>query len=241
MKEVTVELVTEYPTVELLSTSVTVLTIQPGSFVDLSKEMRARVVSGGGYFAPTRLQLNMIYDGWYTVNIPIDLLVVPEQIPQPAEVQILDGREVTFKVFRQKGNQGGGGPVDVRVKEGKGNGNGILEPGEEATFWVRMEQGMDPFDKNTWHRCKVHTDSPWLVETGDIQNEKQREWTGAMERTSLMQLLPGVPAKTKIPVLLENETWSFHYTPDVRYGAEKLYQAFQLHTRHLHRYEVRVP
>ena len=129
----------------------------------------------------------------------------------------------------------------MSVTEGKGNGNGILEPGEEATFWVRMEQGMDPFDKNTWHRCKVHTDSPWLAETGDIKNPKQREWTSAMERASLMRLLPDVPAKTTIPILLDNETWSFHYTPDVRYGAEKLYQAFQLHTKHLHRYEVKVP
>ena len=62
-----------------------------------------------------------------------------------------------------------------------------------------------------------------------------------MERASLMRLLPDVPVKTTIPVLLDNETWSFHYTPDVRYGVEKLYQAFQLHTRHLHRYEVKVP
>jgi len=241
MKEVTVELTTDYPTVQLLSGSIQVQTIKSGSFADLSKDMRVRVVGGGGYFAPTRLQLRMVYDGWYSVSVPVDVLVVPEQIPRPAEVQVLDGRKMTFKVFRQKGNQGGGGPVDVDIAEGKGNGNGILEPGEEATFWVRMEQGMDPFDKNTWHRCKVHTDSSWLVETGDIQNPKQREWTSAMERASLIRLLPDVPPKTTIPVLLDNETWSFHYTPDVRYGDEMLYQAFQLHTRHLHRYEVKVP
>jgi hypothetical protein len=42
-------------------------------------------------------------------------------------------------------------------------------------------------------------------------------------------------------LLLDNESWSFRYTPDVRYGAEPLYQAFQLHTRHLHQYELKVP
>ena len=127
MREVTVELATEYPTVQLLSGSTQVPVIKFGSFVDLSKEMRVRVVGGGGYFAPTRLELRMVYDGWYSASVPVDVLIVPEQIPRPAEVQVLDGREMTFKVFRQKGNQGGGGPVDVRVTEGKGNGNGILE------------------------------------------------------------------------------------------------------------------
>jgi hypothetical protein len=38
---------------------------------------------------------------------------------------------------------------------------------------------------------------------------------------------------------LDNETWSYHFTPDVRYGREPLYQAFQLHRHHLHRYEWR--
>ncbi len=238
MKEVTVELTSDYPTVQVLASRTVVPSIEPGTFADLSKQFKIRLVSGGGYFAPTRLQLQLVYDGWYSVTLPLDVLAVPEVIPRPAEVEILDGRSVRFKVFRQKGNQGGGDPVEVDVTEGKGNANGVLEPGEEATFWVRMEQGIDPFDKNTWHRCKVYSDSPWLVETGDIQNEKQREWTGAMERASLVRLLSKVPARTTIPLLLENESWSFHFTPDVRYGVEKLYQAIQLHTKHLHRYEL---
>jgi len=41
--------------------------------------------------------------------------------------------------------------------------------------------------------------------------------------------------------LLDNESWSYRYTPGVRYGAQDLYQAFQLHTHHLHRYELKVP
>src|SRR5881397_1128231 len=56
----------------------------------------------------------------------------------------------TFKVFRQSGNQGGGAAIERTVSEGKGNGNGVPEPGEKVTIWVKMTQGMDPFDKNTW-------------------------------------------------------------------------------------------
>ena len=241
MKDVRVTLSSEYPTVELLSQNAEVPTIEPGSFVDLSSQFRLRLTSGAGYFEPTRLQLHMTYDGWYETSEPIDLLVVPEIIPAAEAIEIMDGRTLTFQVFRQKGNQGGGASIERKVTEGKGNGNGILEPGEEATIWVKLAQGMDPFDKGNWHRCKVYSDSPWVTEAADIQEPKQREWTSAMERTSVIALSAKTPRGTRIPLLLDNESWSFRYTPDVRYGAERLYQAFQLHTNHLHRYEVKVP
>jgi hypothetical protein len=198
-----------------------------------------RFAAGDGYFAPTRLQLKLVYDGWYERVADLDVLVVPDDVPAPLAAEVLDGRTVTFKVFRQAGNQGGGSIIDRTVTEGRGNGNGLLEPGEEATVWVKLAQGLDPFDKNSWHRCKIYGDSRWLAEVGDIQEEKQREWTGARERTSLVLLAPETPPGTNIPVLLDNESWSFYYTPDVRYGAQPLYQAFQFHAHHLHRYQLR--
>ena len=195
----------------------------------------------GGYFASTRLQVDLVYDGWQGVSYELDVAVIPEAIPEPAEIEILDGRTVTFKVFRQKGNQGGGGSIDRKVTEGRGNGNGILEPGEEATIWVKMVQGMDPFDKGNWYRCKVRSDSLWVSEVDDLQEQKQLEWTSAKNRSSVVRLSPNTPSGRGIPLILENESWSYHNTPDVRFGVEKLYQAFQLHTFHLHRYELIVP
>ena len=153
---------------------------------------------------------------------------------------ILDGRTTTLNVFRQKGNQGGGGSVTRTVTEGRGNGNGVLEPGEEATIWVRLKQGLDPFDKNNWYRAKVYTDSPRITEVADIQEQKQLEWTSAKERTSVIRLAADTPPGTRVPLLLDNESWSYTWTPDVRYGTERLYQAFQLHRHHLHRYELPV-
>ena len=171
----------------------------------------------------------------------LDVLVIPENVPPPLEVMILDGRTATLNVFRQKGNQGGGASVSRTVTEGKGNGNGVLEPGEEATLWVHMRQGMDPFDKNNWYRAKVYSDSPWVTEVNRLEEQKGLEWTSAEELTSVIRLSPETPHGTRIPLLLDNESWSFAWTPDVRYGEEKLYQAFQLHAHHLHRYELVVP
>jgi hypothetical protein len=237
MTDVAVKLTSEYPTVKILSGETRAERIAPGELADLSKVMRVRLTSGAGYFEPARLQVSLTYDGWQELSRDIDVLVIPETVPRPAAIEVLDGRTVKLSVFRQKGNQGGGGPIQRTVTEGKGNGNGILEPGEEATVWVKMTQGMDPFDKDNWYRAKIYSDSRWVQEIADLQEQKQLEWTGGHERTSLVRLAAETPSGTTIRLLLDNETWSYHYTPDVRYGREPLYQAFQLHRRHLHRYE----
>jgi predicted alpha/beta superfamily hydrolase len=241
LENVKVVLESDYPTVRLARNPVEIPGIQPGGIADLSDRFSMNLTSGAGYFAPARLRLRMTYDGWYESAVNIDTLVIPEILPEPAAAEVLDGRTFTFRVFRQRGNQGGGDTIERQVTEGKGNGNGILEPGEEATIWVLLVQGMDPFDKNTWHRCKIYAESPWITEVADIEEEKQREWTSACERTSLIQLSASAPHGTEIPLLLSSESWSFHYTPDVRYGPLPLYQAFQLHTRHLHKHQLRVP
>jgi len=241
MTDVKATLSSDYPTVQVLKGETTVPRIECGAFVDLSSVLHVRFTAGEGYFARTRLKLDLTYDGWHGVSKDIDVMVIPENVPPPMEVMILDGRTATLNVFRQKGNQGGGGSVPRQVREGKGNANGVLEPGEEATIWVHLHQGMDPFDKNNWYRAKVYSDSPWVTEVGDLEEQKQLEWTSGMERASVIRLSPDTPHGTRIPLLLDNESWSYTWTPDVRYGVEKLYQAFQLHTHHLHRYELVVP
>ncbi len=241
MTNVKVTLSSEYPTVRLLSSEVTIPRIDAGAAADLADHMRARFTAAEGYFAQTRLKLDLVYDGWHTVSKNLDVLVIPEGVPPPLEVMILDGRAVTLNVFQQKGNVGGGGSMARSLSEGKGNGNGILEPGEDATLWVRMRQGMDPFDKNNWYRAKVYFDSPWVTEVTRLEEQKGLEWTSGEYLTSVIRLSPDTPRGTRLPLLLDNESWSYVWTPDVRYGTERLYQAFQFHTHHLHRYELVVP
>jgi len=236
---VRVTLASAYPTVNIIGGTVEIPKMESGAAYDASRDLRARFTAGAGYFAPARLQLT-IYEGWHSVSENIDVQVIPEVLSEPAGIEIVDGRTVMLPVFRQKGNQGGGSSIQRMVTEGKGNGNGALEPGEEATIWVKMRQGMDPFDKNNWYRAKVYTDSPWVTEIADLEEQKQLEWTSGLERTSVIRLSPATPHGTVIPLLLDNESWSYHYTPDVRYGKEDLYQAFQLHMHHLHRCELKV-
>ena len=232
LENVRVELTSEYPTVEITNPSTSLASLPAATSVDLAPHLALRFTAGAGGFARVRLLMKVTYDGYFTRTTPIDVLVAPDHFETPLEVAVLDGRSLAVREFRQKGNQGGGAPVERTVTEGKGNGNGILEPGEDATLWVRVRQGLDPFDKGNWRRAKVYSPSPLLTEVADIQEDKQREWTGARNRTSLVHLA-ATAAGPPIDLILDCETYSFHFTPDVRYGAQPLYQAFQLHHHHL--------
>jgi len=229
LRSVRATLRSAYPTVEILQGDALVDEIGPSGVVDLTSRFQVRFTSGDGDFEHARLQLTLSFDSGKTAENDLDVLIAPDHLRPPLAVEILDGRTKTLPVFRQKGNGGGGGSINRTITEGLGNGDGRLEPGEQATIWVKLAQGLDPFDKNNWCRAKVYSDSPWFTEIADIQEDKQREWTAAQNRTSLMELKSGVPAGTEIPVVLDCESWSFRFTPDVRYGKEPLYQAFQLH------------
>lgn len=233
LKDVHAELSSAYPTVKVLSGKAQWPEISPASMTEPGPPFRIRLTAADGYFAHARLDLKLVFDDYHEAAQLIDILIVPEKLPEPAEIAILDGRAKTFPVFRQKGNQGGGDVVDRAVTEGVGNGNGVLERGEQASIWVKLPQGLDPFDKGTWHRAKIYANSSWLAEIADVQEDKEREWTGAQNRTSLVELSARTPADIEIPVILDCESWSFHYTPDVRYGKETLYQGFQFHRHQL--------
>lgn len=233
LRNVTVDVRSDYPTVELIRSKAAPRNIDSHQIVDFSPELQVRFTAGDSGFARTRLYVSISAGGTSPVTTPIDVYVAPDHLEAPYELLVLDGRSHTFPVFRQRGNQGGGSSVPREVHEGTGNGNGILEPGERATLWIRLRQGVDPFDKGNWCRAKIYSDSPWLTEVADIQETKGREWTSAQNRTSLVELSRDTPRGKAVPAILDCESWSFKFTPDVRYGREPLYQAFQIHKHHL--------
>jgi pimeloyl-ACP methyl ester carboxylesterase len=230
------ELTSPYPTVEVIRGRAQMNEIAGASVADIGSGFQVRFASGGTEWEHARLVLRLAAEGVAETVHNIDVLVAPMDLPSPLEVAILDGRAKTFSVFRQKGNQGGGNAVERTVKEGAGNGDGKLQPGEQATIWVKLKQGLDAADRGNWCRAKVYSNSPWITEIADIQEEKQREWTGAQNRTSLIELSRQVPRDAAVSAILDCESWSFHFTPDMRYGDQPLYQAFQLHRHHLFRY-----
>jgi predicted alpha/beta superfamily hydrolase len=238
LNNVTFELTSEYPTVRIVRGRTKIEQIPAASTAAAGSAFEIQFASGATDWQHARLHLKLAGEGLSETVHDIDVLITPEDLPPPDAVEVLDGRTKTFSVFRQKGNQGGGSSIERTVTEGRGNGDGRVAPGEQATIWVKLRQGLDAFDRGNWCRAKVYSDSSWLAEIADIQEEKQREWTGAQNRTSLVELADTAPLDVEVPVILDCESWSFHYTPDVRYGKQPLYQAFQLHKHHLFRYTL---
>ena len=243
LKNLHVELSSDYPTVQILQASADVPELKPDEVLDLSSKFLVQFTSGDGDFARTRLYLTAITKAKVNsaaLHTYFDVLVAPSNLTPPLAVAVLDGRTKTFPTFYQ-GVHGGGSSVPRMVTEGKGNGNGELEPGEQATIWLQVLQGLDPFDKGNWCRAKVYTDSPWITETADLQENKGREWTSGENRTSVIELNPATPKGTEVHAILDCETYSYVFTPDVRYGTQPLYQPYQFHRHQLYLWTWKVP
>jgi len=232
IKNLQVDLTSEYPTVKILNGTASVPELGVGQLANLGSSMRVQFTAGAGDFARTRLQLNASAQNGPPMQADTDVMVAPADLGPPEKIEVLDGRTHTFQTFFQ-GVHGGGESLPRTVTEGKGNGDSALDPGEQATVWIQLAQGMDPFDKNNWCRTKVYSNSPWITEVADIQEQKGREWTGAKNRTSVIELNPKTPKGTEISAILDCEAYSYAFTPDVRYGKLPLYQPYQFHRHYL--------
>ncbi|MEA2063974.1 MAG: hypothetical protein U9P14_09780, partial [Gemmatimonadota bacterium] len=239
-RDIEVTLSSLYPTVAVEGGPVRLDSIAPGRVVDLSESFSQHFTSGSGFFQHCRLNLHIRYRDWYGHDERIDVRVLPTPLPAPGTVEIFDGRSKELKIFRQAGNQGGGFMRERAVEEGTGNGDGKADPGEEITVWIQVPQGLDPFDKYSWHRTRVYTDDPYVTITADLAEPKEREWTGISCHTSRFRISPGCPVGHHIRLVLESESYSFCWQPDTRYGRELLYQARQLHREQLHGLTLKV-
>jgi len=233
-------LASEYPTASLEGGEVEIDSLAPGQVIDLSERFSQRFVSTSGEMAHCRLNVHVTWKGWYGQDYRVDVRVLPSPLAGPDSVLVLDGRKLSLPVFRQKGNQGGGSVYQRTVEEGRGNGNGIAEPGEEVTVWVRTPQGLDPLDKGTWHRAKVFCSDSAVTVCGDIAESKELEWTSVQDHTSRLRVSPTAAPGSQIELALKNESYCYYWQPDYRYGKELLLQAFQFHRNHCTRLMLQI-
>lgn len=66
-------------------------------------------------------------------------------------IMIFDGRTVQLPVYRYNWGDWDERVRPVTISEGQGNGNGIAEPGEIFSVWIRIPSGEAPDDLDTWH------------------------------------------------------------------------------------------
>ena len=230
----------EYPTVQVNGETVIFDKIKPGEVVDLGDRYSYEFFSTAGSMQHARLDINIGYRGWYSQKERVDVKILPTPLKEADEVTILDDRSQALPIFTQAGNQGGGSIRDKVIEEGSGDGDGIPERGERVTIWLKVDQGLDPFDKGSLHKTWIKSNDPYVRVVEDQPMVKEREWTSVHFHASLIEISPDCPPGHVADLILKAESWTFHWQPDTRFGEELLYQAQQFHKEHVRSYKLRI-
>src|SRR5262249_14730401 len=77
-----------------------------------------------------------------TQSVFVFPIPVSRYITESTDVEVLDGRTADLATYHNAAYN----ISQESVTGGKGNGNGILEPGEQAILYVRLPQGLGPED-----------------------------------------------------------------------------------------------
>ena len=110
------------------------------------------------------------------------------------EVIILDGRtQSSVPVF----DQGRNSVQKKKLTGGTGNGNGIPEKGEEILVYIKLEQGLSPNDKNTFHKTHLigaYDESSVTVEK--LKYDEKMSQAGATSISTLISIADSVTSDT---------------------------------------------
>lgn len=115
------------------------------------------------------------------------------------DVLILDGRTVKdVPVFHQGKNI----VKPTTLSGGTGNGNGILEKGEEALVFIKIPKGLSCKDTNSYHKTYlINADDNQFVEVNKLQYDEKIYQAGATSVSSIISI------SEKLPKLHEFDLW----------------------------------
>jgi len=152
-----------HPYVNFKDSIIKIPGIKSGNVLDLNDQFNFNV----GQYSDSSFVGTMFFkvkiNGLIADTQRIMFFTTPESpyIIDKDDIIILDGRTVSdIPIFSQ-------GPNIIEKQEisgGRGNGNGILERGEEVLVYIKLEKGMAINDTNTFHRTYLinHLDEPFI-------------------------------------------------------------------------------
>jgi len=90
---------------------------------------------------------------------------------------------------------------------GRGNGNGLWEPGEEAMLYLRLPQGLAPKDTNTFHSTYLlnHPMQPYVRVKNMAYLERVNQ-ASATSETTLLTLSKDSPKNQELDLWLRAES-----------------------------------
>ncbi len=125
------------------------------------------------------------------------------------DVIVLDGRTVKdIPVFHQEKNA----VSRDSLSGGKGNGNGILEKGEEALIYIRIPKGISCNDTNSFHKTYLVNASDNLYTTvNKLKYDEKIHQAGATSVSSVISISNATPKLHEFDLWLKIESLYNNY------------------------------
>lgn len=107
------------------------------------------------------------------------------------DVIVLDGRTVkNVPVFHQGKNK----VLNDSLSGGIGNGNGILEKGEEALVFIRLPKGISSADTNSFHKTYlINQSEDKYVKVNKLKYDEKISQAGATSVSSIITFSEDIP------------------------------------------------
>src|SRR5205823_11582981 len=129
----------------------TVAQLGPQEKISAPKAFPFRVETSGytdsGFVGSLKLEILINGVSVSSQNLLVFPIPVSRYLTDSADLVVCDGRSLSVPTYRNAAYT----IAEEIISGGKGNGNGILEPGEQAVLYVRLPQGLGPEDINTFH------------------------------------------------------------------------------------------
>lgn len=149
-KEIAIRAFSLDPEMRFSSDETATYDIKAARFIDVKNQFAFTMQEGSdsNYCSALYFEINVAgnpIDTFQQMIFPVS----KSRYIQQEDLLILDGREVeNVAIYEQ-------GPNEIIYKSlsgGSGNGNGVLETGETAMLYVRLDKGLGPNDLHTFHR-----------------------------------------------------------------------------------------
>ena len=144
-----------YPWLKIKEDTWKLAQLGPQEKTPVQKAFRVQVETDGytdsGFVGGLTLEIKADDGVASTQHLMVFPIPLSPFLTDEADLAVLDGRSLTVPIY----NNGDYTITEKTIQGGKGNGNGIMEPGEQVLLYVRLPAGLGSKDINTFHPAYV--------------------------------------------------------------------------------------
>ncbi len=204
-KNITLEIKGHYPTLHFTAKQITIPSLAAGERIKLDSVFSFSFSHYDDQHITGNLQIRVSAENMKADTRKFVFFAIPPSpYVHPGDIIILDGRKVSnVRIYDQANDT----IVHQTLEGGKGNGNGIPEPGEEVLVFLHLAQGLAPGDTNTFHKTYLIGDNkdPY-ISVNHLRYDEKIGQAGATSISSLITISDQTPPGHKMDLWFRVES-----------------------------------